>query len=315
MTATDGLILGVDGGGTSTVAWLAHADGAVIGRGKAGASNARAVGDALARLALEEAIAAAFADANRERAPVSAACLGLAGFDRPDERARLSAWAQESRWADRVVAANDGDLVVAAGTPLGSGIGVIAGTGSIAVGRAPGGRKARSGGWGHLIGDEGSAYWVVIEALRLVARRADGRQSSIDVPDPLSERLCRALGVDSTALIPSRLYAPEMTRARIAGMATEVLAVRDREVFGEILLPAGQALGAMAKAVAKSLGLRRELLPLALAGSFLLGTKAVRDALLESVEMDGYTVVVSLVPDPVAGALVLAQRALRGEPT
>ena len=62
---------------------------------------------------------------------------------------------------------NDGDLVVAAGTPEGWGVGLIAGTGSIAVGRAPDGRTARAGGWGHLIGDEGSAYGVVLDALRL----------------------------------------------------------------------------------------------------------------------------------------------------
>lgn len=307
----DGLILGVDGGGTSTIAWLASADGAVLGRGKAGASNARAVGDALARLALEEAIASAFADARMERAPVSVACLGLAGFDRPEERARLSGWARESRWAARVVAANDGDLVVAAGTPLGWGVGVIAGTGSIAVGRAVDDRKARSGGWGPLIGDEGSAYVVVLDALRLVARRADGREGNAARPDPLSVRLCDALGVESPALIPSRLYAPEMTRAKIAAMASQVLAANDPDVIERILLPAGWALAELARAVARALDFEHQGLPIALAGSFLLGADAVRQALLDSLRESGYSVNATLVPEPVRGALALAQRALR----
>ena len=92
--------------------------------------------------------ARAFDDAHLAPAPVDVACLGLAGFDRPGDRRILAGWAEEARWAHRLVLANDGDLVIAAGTPEGWGIGVIAGTGSIAVGRARNGRTARAGGWG-----------------------------------------------------------------------------------------------------------------------------------------------------------------------
>ena len=191
-------LLGVDGGGTSTEAWLAEPGGRVLGRGKAGPSNAKAVGLPAARQALDAAIRAAFDDAQVTPAPVDVACLGLAGFDRPDDRRLLAGWAEEAHWATRLVLANDGDLVVAAGTPEGWGIGVIAGTGSIAVGRTADGRTARAGGWGHLIGDEGSAYAVVLDALRLVARRADGREPRPrDGRDPLTARLCAALGADA----------------------------------------------------------------------------------------------------------------------
>ena len=80
-------------------------------------------------------------------------------------------------------------MVIAAGTTEGWGVGVIAGTGSIAVGRTKDGQTARAGGWGHLIGDEGSAYSVVLDALRLVARRADGRDTQVVGRDPLTERM------------------------------------------------------------------------------------------------------------------------------
>ena len=101
-----------------------------------------------------------------------------------------SEWAEQAGWARSVLMVNDGDLVIAAGTPEGWGIGVIAGTGSIAVGRTKDGRTARAGGWGHLIGDEGSAYRIVLDALRLVARRADGRDPRPSGHDPLTERIC-----------------------------------------------------------------------------------------------------------------------------
>ena len=87
-------MLGVDGGGTSTVALLAVPDGEPIGRGVAGPSNAKAVGVAAARQALEAAIAAAFADAGLESRTVAVACLGLAGFDRPEDKQLLGEWAE-----------------------------------------------------------------------------------------------------------------------------------------------------------------------------------------------------------------------------
>src|SRR4051812_13168126 len=198
MMSDSPLLLGVDGGGTSTIALLARPEGDPVGRGVAGPSNAKAVGVAAARQALEAAIAAAFADAGLEARTVCVACLGLAGFDRPEDRQLLGEWAEAGRWAERLILVNDGDLVVAAGTADGWGVGVIAGTGSIAVARAPDGRKSRAGGWGHLIGDEGSAYGLALAALRRLARRADGRETPRMTPDPLSVHLCRVLGISGS---------------------------------------------------------------------------------------------------------------------
>ena len=186
------LFLGVDGGGTSTIAWLGTSGSRVLGRGKAGPSNAKAVGEEVAHRALTWAISAAFADADLPPEPAAFACFGLAGFDRPDDKKLLARWVEKAQWAERSSFVTDGDLVVAAGTPAGYGIGVIAGTGSIAVGTAPDGRKARAGGWGHLIGDEGSAYRVVLDALRIVVRRHDGREPRREAPDALTDGLCAA---------------------------------------------------------------------------------------------------------------------------
>lgn len=209
-------LLGVDGGGTTTEAWLALPGCRVLGRGKSGPSNAKAVGLEAAQQGIDAAIRAAFDDARLVPAPVAVACLGIAGFDRPGDRRVLATWAAEARWADRLVTANDGELVIAAGTPEGWGISVIAGTGSIAVGRAPDGRTARAGGWGHKIGDEGSAHAVVLDALRLVAHRADGREPTTSGRDVLTERLCAALGVNRSSEIVTAIYASDFDRLRMA---------------------------------------------------------------------------------------------------
>jgi len=309
------VLLGVDGGGTTTKAWLAEPGCRVLGRGKSGPSNAKAVGLETARRALDAAIRAAFDDARLAPAPVDVACFGLAGFDQPGDRRILAGWAEEAQWAHRLVSAIDGDLVVAAGTPEGWGIGVIAGTGSIAVGRAPDGRTARAGGWGHLIGDEGSGYAVVLEALRLVVRRTDGREPPPAGRDLLTERLCAALGVTQGSQIVASIYSPEFDRARIASLAPEVLAVCAESPEGaqRLLAPAGEALAEMVVAVARSLGWLSGVLPLAVAGGFLLSAPAVLQAMTDGLTQQGYQSAVTPVPDPVRGAVLLAERALASE--
>jgi N-acetylglucosamine kinase-like BadF-type ATPase len=305
-------LLGVDGGGTSTEAWLANALGDVLGCGRGGPSNAKAVGPEAARRSLEIAIASAFTNAQITPAAVEVACLGLAGFDRPDDRKILTGWADEAGMARRLVLVNDGDLVVAAGTPDGWGVGVIAGTGSIAVGRAADGRKARAGGWGHLIGDEGSAYGIVLDALRLLARRADGREQKPSGPDPLADQMCKALGVAEVSQIVSALYAPEFDRARIASLAPDVIAACELAPNDakRLLAPGGEQLAETVAAVARSLGWENGALPLGMAGSFLLSSQYLRQGLVDALARRGYHPQVTPVPDPVRGAVILAKRAL-----
>ena len=160
--------------------------------------------------------------------------------------------------ARRLVLVNDGDLVVAAGTPEGWGVGVIAGTGSIAVGRTPDGRTARAGGWGHLIGDEGSAYLLRPGRAppggppRRWPRPPTGRDRARP-PTRSPIRLCKALGVARASQIVTALYAPDFTRARIASLAPEVLAACDEspEDAARLLPPAGAALAETVAAVAR----------------------------------------------------------------
>ncbi|GIW87113.1 MAG: N-acetylglucosamine kinase [Isosphaeraceae bacterium] len=310
----ESLILGVDGGGTSTVAWLARGpDGFVVGKGEAGPSNAKAVGVEAARRALEEARARAFGAAGLEPRRVAVVCLGLAGFDRPEDRALLGEWVDD--WSNRLVLVNDAELVIAAGTREGWGVAVIAGTGSICVGRARDGRVARAGGWGHLIGDEGSAYRVALEGLRLVAQRCDGREVPVADPDPLTVAACAAFEVDRAEAIISRIYDGTWDRTRLAGLAPLVAEAAESgdDAALDLIQNEGEALAQMVGAVCEKLGwleVLDEPLPLALAGGFLVRTPALQEALIETVEEIGFRVVRSIVEEPVVGAVALARQAL-----
>jgi N-acetylglucosamine kinase-like BadF-type ATPase len=306
------LLIGVDGGGTSTTVWLADAHGTVLGRGLAGPSNIKAVGADTTRANLDESVRLAFADSGLELAPVEVSCLGLAGFDRAEDKQWLRDWGSGTVWARRLVLVNDGDLVVAAGTPEGWGVGVIAGTGSIAVGRARDGRSARSGGWGYLLGDEGSAYAVALAGLRLVAQRADGRaRPDLGRPGSLTLGICEALGIASTWELVATIYREGFDRTRIASLAPAVVkaAQMDESISDTILEPAGWALADMVAAVARQLHIESGVLPLAMAGSFLLNCSIVSAAMIGRLTELEYEINSASVLEPVTGALVLARRA------
>ena len=308
------LILGIDGGGTVTTTWIADADGVVLGRGHSGPSNIKAVGANAARNSLDLSILAAFQDAGMDVSPVEISCLGLAGFDRPADKEWLTAWASEAAWARRLVLVNDGDLVVAAGTPEGWGVGVIAGTGSIAVGRDRDGRKSRAGGWGFILSDEGSAFAVSVAALRRVARYADGRDAKRPDGDPLSRRIFAALEIRSIDGLVAAVYGDGLDRAKLAWLAPAVVeaAEEDPSIVAEILDPAAGELAEMVGAVARNLGWTGGMLPLAMAGGFLLRSPILSDRLLGLLEAEDYDVHPTAVWEPVQGAMVLARRALVG---
>src|SRR5260221_4321390 len=192
MSTYPDLILGIDGGGSHTVALLAEkADGGrILGRGTAGPSNMQAVGEERALRALDEAVGQAFDAAQRTRGTVAAAALGLAGVDHPEAAAVVQAWTATARLAEAVSVANDATLLLEAGTPDGWGLAVIAGTGSIAFGRSPEGKLDRSGGWGYLLGDEGSAYALALAGTRAVARSSDGSIPSTQLTEQLLAFMC-----------------------------------------------------------------------------------------------------------------------------
>ena len=163
----------------------------------------------------------------------------------------------------------------------------------------------------------------VLDALRLVARRDDGRDLRPAASeggrggdgDPLTARLCQALGVARASQIVTALYAPDFTRARIAGLAPEVLAACDEspEDAARLLPPAGAALAEIIAAVARSLGWLAGPLPLAAAGSFLLSAAAVRRAMIDDLIARGYQPALTAVPEPARGAVILAGRVLAAD--
>jgi N-acetylglucosamine kinase-like BadF-type ATPase len=160
-------VLGLDIGGTHSRARLER-DGAVVGEANGPSASLAAAGRDRAGAAVRALLAEL---ALGPGAGLDAVCVGTAGTGASESDAFFVELLSPLTNGGRVLVVNDARIVLAAGG-LSEGIACIAGTGSIAVGVAKG-REERSGGWGYLLGDEGSGYWVVREALRELALRQD----------------------------------------------------------------------------------------------------------------------------------------------
>lgn len=304
------LVLGVDGGGTKTAAWLATAGPTesqdILGKGTAGPGNPRAVGFETAQQNILAAIAAAFADAKLPHQPAAAACFGLAGAGRPEEQQQIETWAKDRRFAQRIQVVGDAELVLAAAAPDNVGIALISGTGSLAWGRNAKGETARAGGWGYLIGDEGSGYAIAVAALRAAMQAADGWGPK----SALLEEFQRHFAISRPEQVVERIYDPSMTRRQIAELAASVFAIAEYDrVARQLIDRAAADLAAMVNKLAARLSFSRNDYRLALAGGVLIHQPTFHQTVLdELVRMKVEPKTSTLVAEPVRGAVELARR-------
>ena len=307
------LVIGVDGGGTKTVAWLAHAAdaGRVLGRGSAGPGNPRAAGFEVAQANIDAAISAAFADAKLPRRTVIAACFGLAGAGRPEEQERIAAWGRRQLIADRIRVCGDAEPILACASPDNVGIVLIAGTGSLAWGRNAAGETARCGGWGYLLGDEGSGYAIALAGLRAAARATDGRGP----PTDLLSAFLQTLHVNAPEQLIAKVYSVEMTREQLAGLADVVFDCRSTDEEAErIIAIAANELAALAATVAGRLRLPpREYLLVLCGGVFRHQPSYANEVALALRNQQVWHGSFVFADEPVHGAVALAARLAASE--
>jgi N-acetylglucosamine kinase-like BadF-type ATPase len=146
---------------------------------------------------------------------------------------------------------NDALVALVAGAPSGIGIVVVAGTGSIAYGVDPDGNEARAGGWGYLLGDEGSAFWLGHYAVRHAIRAADGR----GVATTLYPLICEKLGVTEPRELVKWFYDQELSRNRVADLASlvETASAEGDEAAETLMDQAAKHLASAARAVTNHL--------------------------------------------------------------
>jgi N-acetylglucosamine kinase-like BadF-type ATPase len=209
-------VLAVDGGQSTTSAVLGMLDGTVLGVGGAGPCNHvhQPGGPERMRQALSDSIGEALNAVRPRPSHVDAIYLALTGG---------SLLAREIVPTIipslRLVADADPPAALAGGTFGGPGIGLIAGTGTVAIAQNAAGERAYRGGWGYLIGDEGGGYWIGMRAVQAVALAQDRRAPQT----VLRERVLGFYGEADLRTIAQRIYGGEIGRPQLAALAPVVL--------------------------------------------------------------------------------------------
>jgi N-acetylglucosamine kinase-like BadF-type ATPase len=223
----------------------------------------------------------------------------------------IQKWATESRLARITAVANDATLLLAAGTPEGFGVAIVCGTGTIAFVRSADGQIGRCGGWGYLLGDEGSGYRIAQIALQHVCRAYDGCAEA----STLTQLFLQTMQIpDVPELIPA-VYRGNWDRIAVAGLATLVLkSAQDGDVVAQKIVT--QEIGLLTDTVASAIQQHWKSVdsppPLALSGSLVLRNEYYRELLLKALHERGLEFQsVELVHDPASGAIAEAARLRR----
>lgn len=296
-------VLGIDAGGTKTVGLLADETGRVLAEARAGGANLQTHGE----LAVEKV----FHDIMERLSPqqrIDALGLGIAGVDRPHDEAVVRGILRRLGHRECVRVVNDAMIALVAGAPERFGIVILTGTGSIAFGVDREGRSVRAGGYGFLLADEGSAYWLGHQALRAVVRASDRREPETQ----LAELVLRSLGIESVAELVPLVYERAMPQYQIAALAALVgkASASGDAVAGKILADAAQELTLAARSVARQLGFGSEPFPLVLAGGVLKACPSLPSLIEARLELPG-ALPRRLEAEPALGAVTLALDLLR----
>lgn len=298
--------LGIDGGQSHTEAVIADEHGRIRGRGRGGPANhaeqpggrerlARAVSESLCAAIEEARIAPEPSDVEFE----AAHCAMTGGADFKEEVIRAIVRAR------RLSVGHDAPAALVGATGGEPGIVVIAGTGSVAYGENGRGRAVQAGGWGYLLGDEGSGYWIAREGLRRALHAEDG----LDERTQLGERALCHFGVKDFRELTMAIYAGRIDRDRLASFAVEVeSAARQGDATARRIM--SEAVSWLVRlAVAASRRLQCEACKVAYVGG-VFRSDLVRD--LFARELMAHLPAAQVIAprfDPATGAVLLAYRA------
>mgnify|MGYP001422025028 CR=1 FL=1 len=218
--------LGVDGGGTKTQAVIIDDLGLVRGVGVAGASNFGNTSVEVARQNIGTAIQLAAAEVGAEGANFTAAFLGIAGVVSDSDRDVVRQIAQQLHLAplERIGADHDCRIALMGGLASEPGIVQIIGTGTSCFGMNALGERWMSGGWGHLVADEGGGYWLGIQAIKAAAAAYDGRGEATLLHDAVLQTLM----IDGIPQIMQRLYSAKISIREIASLSRVVVVAAEQ---------------------------------------------------------------------------------------
>jgi len=301
-------VAGIDGGASKTVALIADGNGRILGKGRAGPSNYHNVGVQVAAVAIKNALKKARSNAGATEKP-DICVVALAGIDSEQDMITTSHFVKNARIAKTSIVIHDSVAAIYATTKGRPGIVVNSGTGSFAAGINSKGTYARAGGWGCILGDEGSAYDIGLRAIKMAFRSFDGREDYTELTEIL-ERRFRIRKVDD---LVSQIYSTGLTVEQIAAVAPTVIrSARTDRISRRILDEAGTQLGELVCAVAIRLNMTKLEFPVAaVGGNFKSGGYLIRALKSKVRRCCSKARVIQVHVEPAQGSLSIALEAFR----
>ena len=292
-------VIGIDAGGSKTLAVLVAETGDVLARSRAGGANPRAVGQERAARSLREALEPLLR--SRE---VDAICLGAAGSARQTDRDFFERTLHHiAGTRARLLLRTDAQIALEAGTSERPAVVAIAGTGSIVYGEREDGAEVRCGGYGAAIGDATGGYAIALRALRHAARTLDG----LEAPGPLSKLILSNVDADTVPSLVERVggWPPEV--GLIAALASLVsdAAAQDDAAARAIISGACDRLRESVAHVARQVRTQSPL-PVVVFGGAFDAVSALLEAVREGAASTGACTVGQPTVEPAHGAALLA---------
>lgn len=294
--------LGIDGGGTKTVGILATERGEIIAKVQAGPSNYHVVGIEQTQLVLLEIITKLSTYIGSTQLQSIPVCIGMAGLGREDDRVVIGKICDQIGINEDRILTHDAHIALVGGVGKNAGVIVISGTGSIVYGINESGKEVRAGGWGYLLGDEGSGYDIALKGLQAVARSADKRVQ----PTLLTDLILKKLDLDTPNDLIRWTHAANRDEiAQLAGTVFEAAEMCD-EKAGQIIDNAFTELACAVETVTVQLDFTQQF-DIVFSGGILLNQPLLVDKLQRWIEkiIIGSTVI-KPIHEPAYGAVLLA---------
>lgn len=308
------LVAVVDTGGTKTAAWLVDSkssnDFRRLGEARTSAGNPLSVGFEKATQAIYDAINLARKSAGYADVRAARAVLSIAGAANRDMTARFVEWCKTVPIANQIAIVSDVLPILAGGTPDCCGVALISGTGSSAFGRAADGTSKRCGGWGYLLGDEGSGYALGRGALQHTLRSLEAGEAN----HGLAAAVIAALGVKTVTELTRSIYSSEHPRHAVAAIAPIVCTAADdgETVASGLLDSAAVELADLATRTAHAVGISNSGFPLAASGGLLMNCRPLQDRLRAELSKRKLQCSFEVVEEPLVGCVRLADSRFSG---
>ena len=303
MKRNEPVLIGIDGGGTHSFAVGVDSTGRLLATAEAGSLNFFGASLPTARRNLK-GLSASLEQQLPPKTQIDRIVVGCAALFSDATKAEKEKLCRGILPLEQTRVVSDCQTACFGATLGRPGVVIIAGTGSIVVAQNEGGQQQRVGGWGHILGDEGSAYWMAVEAVKAAIAAEEG----LGPNTRLSRFVRQWFKVKKLTEVVPIVHCPDFTKERFAMLASHLARKVGRRdaVFGEICRRGSRALASQAVAAVKLARLKTRPLPVYLVGGVLTNNALVRAGLVTALKHSCAVRIAKPRLSPLLGAAALA---------